>query len=100
MKTSSIKSLVENEKRRLRTKEHGGMKSSMMQNSSDLSNAEGNFESIRLIQDEYSYTLYDQLAENNVKCIIFAPAKVWYYRNERHMSLRQLSRRIGISITA
>lgn len=62
--------MVENEKRRLRTKEHGGMKSSMMQNPSDLSNAEGNFESIRLIQDEYSYTLYDQLAENNVKCII------------------------------
>lgn len=26
--------------------------------------------------------------------------KVWYYRNERHMSLRQLSRRTGISITA
>ena len=72
--------MVENEKRRLRTKEHGGMKSSMMQNPSDLSNAEGNFESIRLIQDEYSYTLY--------------------YRNERHMSLRQLSRRTGISITA
>ena len=76
------------------------MKSSMMQNPSDLSNAEGNFESIRLIQDEYSYTLYDQLAENNVKCTIFTPAKVWYYRNERHMSLRQLSRRTGISITA
>ena len=76
------------------------MKSSMMQNPSDLRNAEGNFESIRLIQDEYSYTLYDQLAENNVKCIIFAPAKVWYYMNERHMSLRQLSRRTGISITA
>ena len=45
------------------------MKSSMMQNPSDLSNSEGDFESIRLIQDEYSYTLYDQLTEHNVKCI-------------------------------
>lgn len=26
--------------------------------------------------------------------------KLWYYRNERHMTLRELSRKTGITVTA